>query len=318
MLIFGADTMRVALKRQEAVAAIVGPDGEAEMRLTRMSGGELRRDPSLLSDGLRAQGFFPGRRAVLVDEAGDGLAPLIGAALAEWRPGDAQLVVTAGGLTAKSALKLLFEGHRAAVSIGLYDDPPTREEIAADLARAGLGAVSPPAMAELEALGRMLEPGDFRQTLEKIVLYKWGDAGPLTPEEVAALAPATVEAGVDEVTRATAEGRAGEVATLMRRLEGQGVTAVAIAIAALRHFRILHAAATDPAGAAQAMGRMRGVQYKARDAMAGQAGRWGARRLELALSLLIETDMTLRSASRAPGFALVERALLRLAVMGGR
>ena len=37
LLIFGADPMRVALKRQEAIAALIGPEGEAEMRLTRIA-----------------------------------------------------------------------------------------------------------------------------------------------------------------------------------------------------------------------------------------------------------------------------------------
>lgn len=318
ILIFGGDPMRVALKRQEAVAAIVGAQGEAEMRLARMSGADLRRDAAMLSDAMRAQGFFPGRRAVLVDDAGDGLADLIGAALAEWRPGDAQIVVTAGALTAKSALKVLFEGHRAAACIALYDDPPGREEIEADLARAGLRALSPAALAELEALARMVEPGDFRQTLEKIALYKWNDPAPLTADEVAAMAPATIEAGVDELIHAAAEGRAAAVGTLMRRLEGQGVQPVAICIAALRHFRALHAGAADAGGPAQAMGRMRGIPFKSRDAMIRQAGRWGLRRLETALALLIETDLTLRSSARVPGHALVERAMLRLAVAAGR
>lgn len=317
MLIFGADPMRVALKRQEAVAAIVGPEGEAEMRLTRVSGGDLRREPSLLSDAMRAQGFFPGRRAVLVEGAGDAQADLIGAALAEWRPGDAQLVVTAAALTPKSALKLLFEGHRAAVCVALYDDPPSREEIAADLARAGLAPPEPAVLAELEAMARGLEPGDFRQTVEKIALYKWGDAAPLTAAEVAMLAPATVEAGVDDLVLAAAEGRPATVCGLMRRLEGQGVQPVAICIAALRHFRALHGGAVDAGGAAQALGRMRGIPWKARDAMVAQANRWGARRLEVALALLVETDLTLRSAARAPGHALVERALLRLATLAG-
>ena len=36
--------------------------------------------------------------------------------------------------------------------------------------------------------------------------------------------------------------------------------------------------------------------------------------LEEAVSLLLSTDMTLRSASRAPQMPLVERALLRLAM----
>ena len=32
LLIYGADAMRVALKRQQVIAALIGPEGEAEMR----------------------------------------------------------------------------------------------------------------------------------------------------------------------------------------------------------------------------------------------------------------------------------------------
>jgi DNA polymerase-3 subunit delta len=128
LLIFGADAMRVALKRQEAIAALIGPEGEAEMRLTRMSGGDLRKDGSLLLDAIKAVGFFPGPRVAFVEEATDGLAETVAIALAEWKPGDAAIVVTAGGLTGKSALKVLFDKHPKAVSIGLYDEPPGREE----------------------------------------------------------------------------------------------------------------------------------------------------------------------------------------------
>jgi len=59
ILIYGGDTMRVALKRQEVIKALVGPNGEEEMRLTRMTGAELRKDPALLGDAIKAQGFFP-------------------------------------------------------------------------------------------------------------------------------------------------------------------------------------------------------------------------------------------------------------------
>ena len=40
-------------------------------------------------------------------------------------------------------------------------------------------------------------------------------------------------------------------------------------------------------------------------------GQWGVRTLEGAVSILLETDLTLRSASKAPGMALMERALLQ-------
>lgn len=316
LLIFGADTMRVALRRQEVIAALIGPEGEAEMRLTRMSGGDLRRDPAMLLDAAKAQGFFPGPRVAFVEDTTDAHAPLIAAAMKDWRPGDAQIVVTAGNLTAKSALRKVFEPSPTAVCIGLYDDPPSREEIEDILRRAGLTAIDPAAMTDLTALARALDPGDFRQTVEKVALYKHGDRTPLTPADVAAMAPATIEAEVDEILHAAAEHRADQISPLLRRLEGQGVQPVALCIAALRHFRILHAAASHPGGASEGMARMRPPVFgPRRDRMLRQSSGWGMHRLEQALALLVETDLTLRSSSRAPHMAVMERALIRLSMM---
>lgn len=316
LLIFGQDAMRVALRRQEAIRALIGPEGEAEMRLTRLAGADLRKDPAALSDALRAQSFFPGPRVAFLEEATDTLAPLVTAALKDWRPGDAQLVVTAGGLNTKSALVKLFEAHPTARCIGIYDDPPGREEIEATLTRAGLVQIAPPAMTDLLALARMLDPGDFRQTVEKIALYKYGDAAPLTPEDVAACAPATIEAEADDVLHAVAEGRSQAIGPLMRRLEGQGVLPVTLCIGAMRHFRTLHAAAADPGGPSAGVQKMRPPPFgPRRDRIIRQAGDWGLHRLEEALGLLVETDLTLRSTSRAPAMAVMERALIRLAMM---
>jgi len=48
-----------------------------------------------------------------------------------------------------------------------------------------------------------------------------------------------------------------------------------------------------------------------------QAQGWGADRLETALTLLTDTDLQLRSAGQtAPALALMERALIRLAMLG--
>lgn len=316
LLIFGQDAMRVALKRQEVIAALVGPQGDEEMRLTRIPASDLRKDPSLVQDALKAQGFFPGPRVAFVEDAGDGIAPVLAGALAEWRSGDAVLVVTAGALTKASALKKLFEDHPNAYAAGLYDDPPTREEIEAELTRAGLKGLGREAMEDLSALARALDPGDFRQTLEKIALYKHGDATPLSVEEVALMAPQTIEAEVDDVLNATAEGNANTVGRLIARLEGQGVGPVTLAIGAMRHFRTLHAAASDPGGAASGIARARPPVFgPRRDRMLKQAQGWGMHKLELALGVLTDTDLTLRSASRAPQMAVMERALIRLAML---
>ncbi|MEI2805721.1 DNA polymerase III subunit delta [Albidovulum sp.] len=319
VLIFGADAMRVALRRQELIAALIGPGGEAEMRLTRLSGADLRKDPALLDDAMRAQGFFPGPRVAFVEEAADGAAEAVKAALAGWRQGDAVLVVTAGSLGKGSPLRKAFEDHPNAYAIGIYDDPPGREEIEAVLAKAGLREIGREAMTDLLALARDLDPGDFRQTVEKIALYKFGDAAPLSPADIAACAPATIEAEVDDVLNAVAESRTGDVGPLMRRLEGQGATPVGLSIAAMRHFRMLHAAASAPGGAAEGIARMRPPVFgPRRDRMLRQAQGWGMHNLEKAIGILTDTDLMLRSTSRAPAMAVMERALIRLAMLNRR
>ena len=169
-------------------------------------------------------------------------------------------------------------------------------------------------MADLTSLARDLDPGDFRQMLDKIALYKYQDTTPLTPAEIAALAPATIEAEVDDLLSAVADQRHAAIGPMMRRLEGQGVQAVALCIGAMRHFRSLHIAASDPGGVSNGLMKAR-VFGPRRDAMQRQAQTWGMRRLEDALALLVETDLSLRSTSRAPAMAVMERALIRLAMM---
>ena len=89
-----------------------------------------------------------------------------------------------------------------------------------------------------------------------------------------------------------------------------------LCIGTMRHFRALHTAASDPGGAAAGVGRLRPPVFgPRRDAMVRQAGAWGRDRLETAIGLLIDTDLQLRSSRPVPQNALVERALIRLAMM---
>lgn len=317
LLIYGSDGMRVALRRQEVIKALIGPEGEEEMRLARIPAADLRKDPALLSDAVKAQGFFPGPRVAFVEDATDGLTDVIEATLSDWKDGDAQVIVTAGQLAAKSKLRKLFEDHPDAYATGIYDDPPSREEIEAALAASGLKNVPTDAMGALTALSRQIDPGDFRQTLEKVALYKLGDDTPLTPDEIALSAPASIEAGIDDVLTIAADGKAHEIGPVLRRLEAQGVGAVTLCITATRHFRTLHAVAADPGGPGSGIGKLRPPVFgPRRDRIQRQASAWGMHRLERALSLLLDTDLTLRSTANVPDMAVMERALLRLAWMG--
>jgi DNA polymerase-3 subunit delta len=288
------------------------------MRLTRLSASDLRGDPAALSDAIKAQGFFPGPRVAFVEDATDTIAATVAAALDDWQEGDAQVIVTAGALRATSKLRKYFEAHRNAYATGIYDDPPSRGEVEALLAKAGLTDVAPAAMTDLLALSRALDPGDFRQTLEKLSLYKLGDDSAVSPGDIADCAPATVEAAVDDVLNVVAEAQIGDIGPMMTRLRAQGVAPVTVCIGATRHFRGLYTAASDPGGPASGIGRMRPPVYgPRRDRMVRQAGSWGAFKLEQALEMLNDTDLKLRSAAQhAPAMALVERTLIRLAMLG--
>ncbi|MFK7744748.1 MAG: DNA polymerase III subunit delta [Roseobacter sp.] len=312
LLIYGNDAMRVALKRQQVLAALLGSSAEEEMRLSRMNGNDLRKDPAMLIDAIKAVGFFPGARAVFVEEANENSAPAILTAIEDWQTGDAQIIVTAGALKPTSKLRKAFEAHREAYAVGIYDNPPTRDEIEASLRDGGLQLPAGDVMAALNDLAQAIDPGDFRQTIEKLSLYKLNDPEPVTLSDIAACAPTSTEADVDDVLMVVAEARAQDIGPMMQKLVAQGANPVGLCIGAMRHFRALHRAACDTSGRPTIFGPNR-------DRMLAQSRKWGAPKLETALGVLTDTDLQLRSAGQhAPGMALVERAFIRLAMLAAR
>ena len=310
LLIYGSDAMRVALKRQQVLKALLGANAEEEMRLTRIPAAELRKDPALLMDALKAVGFFPGARAAFVEDANDNIAATLLDALKEWKEGDAQIIVTGGDLKKTSKVLKGFESHPNAYATAIYDNPPDRAEIERLLAAANL-TPNTDAMAMLTDLSRALDPGDFRQTLEKLSLYKINDSTDLNADDVTACAPTSTEAEVDDILHVVAEARSGDIGPVMNKLQAQGVNAVTLTIMAIRHFRTLYRIAANPGAP------IYGVRD--RDRAMRQAKSWGAAKLETALSVLTDTDLTLRSAGQhAPALALVERAFIRLAMLGAQ
>ena len=316
ILIYGSDTMRVALRRQELLEALLGDNAEEEMRLTRMSGSDLRSDPSLLLDGLKANGFFPGLRAVFVEGATDTNSAVIDAAMQDWQKGDAILVLTGNQLNARSKLRKMIENNSNSAAIGIYNDPPNEKEIIFMASKYNLNNFESDAKKDLIALGRSLDPGDFQQTCEKLSLYKYKDESVITSTDINLCAPVTVDASLDEAIHIIADARSDEVGPMLSRLFGQGMNPTTLCIAATRHFRNLHSAASHPSGPDVALSRARPPVFGLRkDRMARQVRLWGGMRLEKALGVLTDTDLSLRSSSKAPAHAMLERAFIRISMM---
>jgi DNA polymerase-3 subunit delta len=328
-LLHGPDAGLLALRRRELVDFVTGGD---DLRLTRLEPGLALKAPAEIDAALRARGFFPGRRVVLIEGARDTLAAPLKAILAaigpdgpaQDAPQDALLIVTAEGLTARSALRKLFEGSAGGsgrlVSLGLYPEPPGAAELAALLGQAGLsGGLTPEAAQNLAAVAAQIDRGALLQLIEKIAVFSLNRDEALDPEALAPLLPMAADVEIDRLVAAVAEGQTEAVGPLIGRLTAAGVGATGMLIATGRHFRQLLSLAAARDGIEAALGRLRPPVFgPRRQALATQARRWGPGRLESANRLLFQTDRTLRSPGDRPDRAVVERCLIRLAMMGAR
>jgi DNA polymerase-3 subunit delta len=316
ILIYGADSMRVDLRRQQLLKTLIGDSAEEEMRLTRITGSDLRSDPALLLDGLKANGFFPGPRAVFVEGATDTNSTVIETAMQDWQMGDAILVLTSNQLNARSKLRKMIENNSNSVAIGIYNDPPNEKEIISIAKKYNLNNFESDAKKDLIALGRSLDPGDFQQTCEKLSLYKYKDSSEITATEINSCAPVTIDVALDDAIHIIADARSDEVGPMLSKLFGQGMNPTTLCIAATRHFRNLHSAASHPSGPDAALSRARPPVFGVRrERMVRQVRQWGGMRLEKALGVLIDTDLSLRSSSKTPAHAMLERAFIRISMM---
>ena len=166
------------------------------------------------------------------------------------------------------------------------------------------------------SLGRSLDPGDFQQTCEKLSLYKYKDDSVITSTDINLCAPVTIDAALDEAIHIIADARSAEVGPMLSRLFGQGINPTTLCIAVTRHFRNLHSAASHPSGPDIGLSRARPPVFGLRkERMVRQVRQWGGMRLEKALGVLTDTDLSLRSSSKAPTHAMLERAFIRISMM---
>ena len=224
-LLFGPD-VGLAQERAAQLVQRVVADPTDPFNVAVLAERDVLADPVALSDELAARSLLGGRRVVRIREAGDQL----GAALKDRLPSDdedALLVVEAGELTTRSALRKLFEDSPHAVAIGCYADEGAAltRLIDGTLAAAGLSA-SP----EARSLLQQMLGADRRATrseLDKLVAYMDGE-GRVIPDHVLAVIADGGTQALDRLAYATLTGEVGEALEQHRRLEGEGTTAVGV------------------------------------------------------------------------------------------
>ena len=317
VLIYGSDPMRVANKRQDLIQAMLGPKANEEMRLARISRENLKKTPEQAIDLCKAQGFFPGQRALLIEEANETITDIIIKAINVWKDGDATIIVTSGSLKPTSNLRKFFEQNENTFSAPIYDNPMNKADVENIISGSGLKNITQDSFTQLYQLALQLEPGDFKQTIEKLALYKFNDETPLTHQEIRKCSPVSNEAQIEEVIAVILSGDQSKISQIVNRLRSQGVLPVTLVIAATRHFKVLFSVAADPKGPNAGASALRPPVYGPRkENLIKQVQTWGPEKIKAAIKIITATDLLLRSTNQqTPQMALVERLFIRLAMI---
>ncbi|MGB0681334.1 MAG: DNA polymerase III subunit delta [Magnetovibrionaceae bacterium] len=316
VLVYGPDQGLVK-ERGDHLGRTVLDDLSDPFRVADLKPEDLKKDPARLDDEARAMSFGGGRRLIRVRGATDGTGEAVKNLLAG-DGFDALVVIEAGDLPARSALRKLVEGNDRAAALPCYVDggrdleTVIRETLQAEgltVSREALGYL-------LENLGsdRLVSRGE----LIKLALYKGGGAA---PEKEISLADAQAVIGdnglttLDDLCHAIGLGDLAKLDHSLERAFNEGQAPVAILRATQRHFqRLFQVSQAMGRGqnAEQAVGGLRPpVFFKWKSAFQAQANRWSEAGLKRALSILTEAEIDAKTTG-LPDQALCARALMRI------
>ena len=317
VLVYGPD-LGLVKERAARIARTVVDDLGDPFRVAELTGRMVVEDPARLGDELGALALTGGRRVVRVRDAGNAVAKPLAAALAG-RPGDTLVVVEAGDLAPRDALRALFEKAPGAAALPCYADSREGLEALIGDVLGGAGLRAEPAALDLLA-GRLGADRQLsRRELEKLVLYV-GPAstggGSVTPADVEAVIGDVSALALDQVADAVGDGDIGRLVACLDRAFAAGHSTVAILRQVGGHLRRVHRAAAAVAAGARprdAIAALRPkVHFSRGDALARHLRLWPVARLTQALAYLTETEITVKQTGAADQ-TLCRHALLRLA-----
>jgi DNA polymerase III subunit delta len=312
VLLHGEDEGQVR-ERAKRIAEAIVPDLADPFRVAELSGDALRADPVRLDDEARALSLVGGRRVVRVHGADDHHAALFERFFAELPPGDSLIVVAAGELQGKSALRRVFEGAKDGGAILCHADGESELLALVDSVMAAhrvkLDRDAKRYLADHLSADRMLNRGE----LEKLALYA-GDGGSVSYDETRQVVGDSAEITLDDAVNAAAAGDLAALERSLSRAFDEGESPVTVLRAALRHFqRIYVATARIDAGTSRddALAGL-WVFGRLRQSLPGHVQLWSKGRAAAALEALNAAERATKRTG-VPAETVCREALLRVA-----
>jgi DNA polymerase III subunit delta len=300
-------------------ALIYGPDGshvrdvanalqsswlkhpEDPFALVVMCDDDLRSDPARLEDEWRSLTLTGTGRLIRLRLSG-GEARIVVDALrsiqsGEWLPAG-HLIIEASELRKGAALRTAFEKDEHAAAIALYEE--TSQDLLAVVRETAGGLdgnlADDAAQNLIERFGA--DRALLRSEVEKLVLYVGDRPGPITAEDVDAIASLSGENEPFAIVDACLEGLAASMDSALLRFQQSGKSGIAILrILQLKAAQLLRLREDMDKGQSleQALGGLRPPVFGARrDEMKRLCQRWSTSRLCHAMSLALESEALMK------------------------
>ncbi len=321
VLLFGPDA-GLCSERAKTVAKQFSPNPDDPFSTTILSADDLTGDPARLADEMVAQSLLGDARLIhlrLSHERGAAsIAKTIKALDAKPETCAAKLIVEAGDMTPRSAIRNAFETAKNFASIACYAD--SQADIAG-MVRSSLRDLKIGVDADaLDALVPLLE-GDRRMArseIEKLALYKgFGkeDGAKVTLEDIKTLIGGAGAAGLDDIVFDAMAGNLKTMDASLRRALAGKINPHSVLAALQRHIVRLHQASASMStgnSTDEAMRALRPPVFVMRKNAFGAALRiWPETALARAINQSMETEKQMKSTG-APVEALLGRLLIAL------
>src|SRR5471030_2811867 len=316
VVVYGNDDGLVA-ERGAQLAKTVCEDLKDPFRVVDIAGESLKGDPARLADEFGAMSLMGGRRVIRVRPAGEESATALENLVAA-TAGDALIVLEAGNLTPRSALRALAETEPTLAAMPCYmDSEEALEGLVESSARAAGLSVEPDALDWIvERLGG--DRGQTRSEMDKLLLYKADDATKtITLADATAVLGDTAAIGIDDVITATFDGQLVALDRALDRVFAEGGNPVQLVRSLQRHADQLHLVS----GHASRGGNLESAMFKARGLPRGGPVRqrfeqhlrsWPLPRLSAALMRILDAELECKSTD-LPDEAIARRLCLALA-----
>lgn len=326
VLVFGPDNGLVRERAGRLIENVVS-DPADPFQVAELAASVFLDDPARLTDEAAAIPMTGGLRVVRIRDAQPSAPPnaaeaVVGAATAYLEnPIEGALVVLqAGDLGPRSALRKLFESAATSIALPCYRDDGAGlsrlfEEI---LGHRGI-TVSPDARSYLTAnLGA--DRGVTRAELEKLALYA-GDNGQIDLPDAEACVGDSGQRSLDSVAFAAGGGDRGTLDREYAACLGMGESPVGILRAASRHLMRVHLAMADTASGVSAEQAVKNLQppvfWKQSGEMKRQVDIWSRDSIARAQELLLEAERLCKRTG-TPDEAVCGRTLLQIASLARR